>query len=501
MGTYKYNDGPKAAIMSVNNRKNIGFETSFWWSGLKHGYFVIRWSLPIILLGMILARMVWMQQRNYPIVHRVPALATQLKMSIDRPAECSTGGTSESSYPLAKYGEDLRPVLGFAEWSLVDGLADKYFGILCSRGGMAPINLTRFNQWLWVGVVLTATMSLRFVSGSWLLPLVAATALMSRGDLMSQIGNLSGSVAEMLAVALWYCCMVHFMRSGSAIVYSVGTAAAIFGALFSPVLGFLLLAMPMMLLAGKAAQRIIGNMRLNRPRRRLLASSSGQEIASDDVWAQMLDYSRRVLGLSDDQDSHYPTEQYAYRRRSRLFSTTGSSFAVWIFREERWSRLALIGASLFLMLMLLLVARMLLGLNQAEWPQLEVVAPQLIESLGRISYTDYTKNFDFHFIISCIVLLVSAVQSPVDGLTCFFESVWLLIFSTIMLLFGALLITWFFSGMALLPGLTGGDFATVIGEPLRYVSITVEALIIAFGIGGIYNLIKAADSMFSRISE
>jgi hypothetical protein len=487
--------------MSENSRKNIGFETSFWWAGLKQGYFVLKWSLPIILLGMILARMVWMQQRNYPIVHRVPALATQLKMSVDRPAECSAGGTSELSYPFGKYGEDLRPLLGFAEWSLVDGLADKYFGILCSKGGLAPINLTRFNQWLWVGVVLSATLSLRFVSGSWLLPLVAATALMSRGDLMSQIGNLSGSVAEMLATALWYCCMVHFMRSGSVVVYFVGTIAAIFGALFNPVLGFLLLAMPLMLLTGRAAQRILGNMRLNRPRRILSASKLAQGASTDDAWSMTLDYSRRVLGLSDEQDSRYPSEQYAYRRRSRIFSTTGSSYAIWVFREERWSRLALIGSSLFLMLMLFLSARLLLGLNQTEWPVLETIPQQLIDSLHRISYSDYTKNFDFHFIISAIVLLVSAVQSPVDGLTCFFESVWLLIFSIITLLFGALVMTWFFAGMALLPGIEGSDFGIVIGEPLRFVSITVEALIIAFGIGGIYNLIKAADSLFSRVND
>jgi hypothetical protein len=469
---------------------------------LKQTYVVVRWSLPIILLGMILARMVWMQQRQYPISNRLPALATQMDISVESANECAAGPRSEIVYPFERLSVAVGPLLDFAGWTSGSQLAEQYYRMLCGGGTLVPLNLIRFNQWCWVGVVFFASLTLRFVSGSWFLPLVAATALMSRGDLMTQIGNLSGSVIEMLCATFWFCCMVHFMRTGSWLTFAMGSMAVIAGTVFNPVLAFLFLAMPAMLLVGKLTSRfldsvVMENLRRERRRVRMAAARTAQSVRDDDGVGLVLNYTRRILGLHDPERSQ-PGSRRPAQRRSRLFSTTSSPFAIWAYQSDRWQRIALIGSVLFLCSLLYLAVQMILATQDIVGLAETALPAEAPQALRRLAFHGFSNHLDFHYFISCIVLVVSAVQSPVDGLVGSFETVWLLIFSILAMMIGAMAVTWFGISVSPFGQLSVDQLATVLGEPLKYAVISMEGLIIALAIGGIYNLIKATDSLLFR---
>jgi hypothetical protein len=168
----------------------------------------LKSALILTLLCMILLRLVWMDLRSYVITY-----APQNRYAFDR-SEAS--GSCRRSFSLRQIGPD-RPAEG--SWERPGWADAKLYQSLvlasCRNGVFYEAGFVRYNQGLLIACLVFCVLLTRIMARSWVVGLIIAVALLSRGRLISANGQISADALMAAGFALWALCLAHWLRSGS----------------------------------------------------------------------------------------------------------------------------------------------------------------------------------------------------------------------------------------------------------------------------------------------
>lgn|GEM_PF-2450665 len=388
-------------------------------------------------------------------------------------------------------------------------------GFFCKGERIADQSWIKVNQWIFVASVVLSALAARILARSWTLALFAAATLMTRGSLLTGIGDFGADNYLMLAYATWFAATVHFLRSGSGVAFLVCGISLIAGAIFDPVMVVLGLALPIFLMGAWLArpnlvrplmQQVRMRMRVMRQRaawarQYVLASPAPQAEATDSMFWSYLAAARRFVGL----EAPGGVEPISWRRRydrGGLFKPAEVPFLIWALPDRtgrlRWRPLWLAGGALLLVLVSaaggLLAYRWLAG--EAGYP-LRSTALNLwangvpFEGWDQRWYFEVFTAFDIHLLVSLGVTLWAATQSPAHGLTGYFEAVWVFLISLVLIIGAALVLDLFDARMlsGAFPWLGSGKLFSH-----RQVLVWVQPVLLMMGVTGAYNMLKVIDT-------
>jgi hypothetical protein len=472
---------------------------------------------------MILMRLVWMQLRSYPTLFEARAL-----YSMDL-----AGSLNHGCQPPASLGppSDADRAVSSARQAAVSAFASPGYTVLqtllCRWDRVGNRDLILMNQGLLAVTVFSATLLSRFITSSWTVALIVAAMLMSRGRLLTDIGTIGLDNPLMLVVTLWLTTIAHFLRTGAAAALAVGLLTAVLTTLFDPVTVGLPLAAAVSLVCGYLFRRQLKRPLLLRVRAvnrqlRLLVKESTKWGADEPVSAfgRFIGSMRGMLGMElieaaatpEAFDRELTREAATARRptyeRGGLFRTLNVPFTLWVYSRRRWLKLAVswtVGA----VAALLVYAAATHLLHQAGpagswrpaglalrggWHELREAAALWESAWWPAVKENWQQRLDLHLVLSIVIVVASAVQSPGAGLPSFFEMAWLTIMGSVFLVAAA----------------TAADFCDVVvlrqmlasgvaGAPLaalgpRSVLGWIEPVWLTMGAAGVYNLMKVFDS-------
>jgi hypothetical protein len=241
-------------------------------------------ALIVTLLSMILLRLVWMDLRSYVITY-----APQNRYAFDR---SETSGSCRRSFSLRQLGPEKpnqgsweRP--GWADARLYQNLVLAS----CRNGVFHEAGFVRYNQGLLIACLVFCVLLTRVMARSWVVGLIVAVALLSRGRLIAANGQISGDAMLAVGFALWAMCIGHWLRSGSWWVY-LGSYAVVAALMtLEPGTALIGFAPPLVL----AAWRPILRRRMQRPA--LPAEPVSRDVKLWKRWGELLNLS---LGPAPD---------------------------------------------------------------------------------------------------------------------------------------------------------------------------------------------------------
>ena len=202
----------------------------------------IRATLFFALLFMILSRIIWIELRHYP------SYETELSAAVR--THLHANGIQCGSNPKKHTNLALAP-------SYPTRATFMFFSALCqTKHDDLSTTMVRLNRIFLFATVLLAAFVSRFLAGSWLIALLAANIVLSRGALISQLGLVSLEPLMGLAVMMWATCLAHFVRSGSKTSLTIGLSAAVAAATFEPLLWWMIPAPVVVILGGYIVKRL-----------------------------------------------------------------------------------------------------------------------------------------------------------------------------------------------------------------------------------------------------
>ncbi len=449
---------------------------------------------------MILMRLVWLQRRDYHVRMDYRARANLEAVYRESPGACA--------FPFARFDRSIAvpldevaaPVMIFDPIESFRWLqAPAWQSLLrsqCHQGRLQPDMLVRFQQWQWVTTVFLAALTVRFLSGTWLMPLITVAALMSRGSLVSEVGRLSSNGSIFFCMMLWLASTIHFLRTGSGITLTSTIAAGTAAMLLDLSLAGLLMALPVVLWLGFLVRRRLTGPILNRFRQERRKPTPRVKMEGiDELGGEVIAFIRRAFRLDSLPMMTSDTTDPTHVSRGGLFRTIRLPFALWIFQNRRWFRVV--------------TAQLLAALGVGALAYIfwyGVGAPSIgdlhIGTWFQHQWQLLVRPIDFHFAASLLVIAICALQSPSDGILCFFEVAWILLISLLLVILGAVALD--FLDWHRLVGL-GRVVPT--DNPTRWlrapnVLIWFEPVVIGFAIAGLFNLMKIVDFwLFSKESE
>ncbi len=192
-------------------------------------------ALILTLATMILMRLVWMDLRSY-----VVTFSPQNRYALEQSEPCARA--LEPGLAL-KLGENLLPRPGWAHaWA--------YHSIMklsCRNGIFSVGGFVRYNQGLLITTVLLLVLLARIVTRSWILGLIVAVALLSRGRLIAALGQIGADQLIGLGLALWGLTFAHWVRSGSYLMLALNYACILWLVPLEPSMLFLAGVLPLLM--------------------------------------------------------------------------------------------------------------------------------------------------------------------------------------------------------------------------------------------------------------
>ena len=453
--------------------------------------------LPAILLSMILMRLVWMQRKDYQV-----RLDYRSRADIEAVYRRSPGSCA---FPFARFDqgipsstlEDNRATFMFEASSefrwLQSPLWQSVLKRHCHQSRLTPKSIIQAQQAWWIATITLAALTVRFLSGNWLLPLITAATLMSRGSLINEIGRISPNEVIFFFVALWLASTVHFLRTGSGMSLLASTLAGVGATLTELSLLSLLITLPVGLGLGFFIRRRLTGpiiQRFKAERKRVSQNAPAQDDANLIVL-----FIRKLFRL-DELPSMQAEDQPEHNiERGSLLKTIQLPFALWVFQKQRWLRVV----SSQLVVAFLLISVAMLTWHQFSWSTLNFNS---LTTWMALEWNLLIRPVDLHFMISLLVIGACAFQSPSEGILCFFEVAWILLISVILTLMGALwldFVDW--------SRLVDGSKLAADENPIRWlraphILVWLEPAIIGFAIAGMFHLLKIIDiSLFNQSSD
>lgn len=464
---------------------------------------------PLILLGMILMRLIWMQLRTFPTEYETRAIASLVTGTQTLYNLCPRGtpGGMQSS-DLLPPGIDNPDVNLLSPAFAGTGL------LLCQFDQLDSKTFVRLNQFLFCASILAAVMLTRFVTSSWMLSLIVAAMLFSRGMLLAEIGSVSQSYLIMFLLMSAFACFAHFFRSGSRWILILGAGLFSLLCLVDRSLWFLNLLPLGMLIFGwlvcrqlrvdrvpaKTADsgRVVKTASLSSLSHTYKGDFGSQfaKLAGTFRWFFGMEFGReRDLNADEETKSQRPEAI----ERGSLFGVLKSEFYNWLYFRQRGFKIAalLTLATLSGLLIDALLSHWMTGTHATGFITHLFPFSELLSVAGYHSQAmiwSQLDRVDMHLIVSFFILALCAVQHPRAGLPGFFEL--------------SLLVLLVCVGVALMSTFTDaaefrwavGHYKLGISRPLDSVygirswMNWVEPLVLTMGVAGFYNLMKVLDT-------
>lgn len=447
--------------------------------------------LPAILLAMIVMRLVWMQRKDYQVRLDYRSRANLESVYRRAPGSCA--------FPFARFNLGLpnSQIIGKSNQLMLrpdqnypwlhSPLWKSVLRSNCEKSRLQPKRIIQSQQLWWIGTVTLAALTVRFLSGSWLLPLITAATLMSRGSLINEIGRISPNEVIFFCVMLWLASTVHFLRTGSGISLAFSTIAGIGATLTETSLVSLLITLPLGLglgyiirrrLAGPIIRRFKAERRTNH--KQIL------EPQTDDIASLSVNFIRKLFRLDELPSISADRTQSKLVERGSLLRTIELPFALWIFQKKRWARV------LFLQLLtaFILITIGLLNWDPLPWNQMSLFS---LSTWMHHEWILLGHPLDLHFVISLVVIILCAIQPPSEGILCFFEVAWILLISLLLTTVIGLALDYYDWQRLVDSGLLAPN-----DNPVRWLRgihllVWLEPAIIGFAIAGMFNLLKIID--------
>ena len=464
---------------------------------------------------MVLARLVWMQLRHYPIKVDVRTKTALEVIEHRYDGNCRKGRYGWRAGQEAPTSESAAPVaLGDALRSWVASPGDVVLGLAGCQLEM-PLDLffIKANQWLLITTVLCVTLLVRFLTSSWTASSVVATMLLSRGRFLSEIGTISPIFLQQCGAVLWLAAWAHYLRSGARVAAMIASFTSILVAFISGSMVVMSLAMPGLLLLGFSLRKVLARPLIRRFRghsNEFIEVPSGDHYATPgDTYVQRMGQAVRwFLGTEVPSFVRRPYRRPDYRSGG-VFSTLKVPFLIWAYHEKRWKHSFWWGLAVFTGgLCVILLSKIAvsgpdwlligsLGAAKFKGPVIHLISSGWLEEW---LWTN-AQAVDTHYILSLTLLLVCAFIPPSRGLPGYWEAVWLTLFSLLSLALSSMLLDFIDSVLMLAVssqhrGLTSGLGGSRL--PQREFLVWMEPVVLSLAVAGIYNLIEVLDSRESE---
>ncbi len=455
-----------------------------------------------VVLGMILVRMIWIQLRFFPV-------------NVDYRALVTFGALLDSEQPSACYAEhagkdQLWALLTDNElvsdkryrWFKIPGLA-LISRITCGLGAFTPQTLQWLNYVFFGGTVFLMLIMVRILTGSWLLGLFAAAMLLSRGQLVAKIGELTAVNGIMFLGALMMSCFVHYLRTASWVSFAGTLLGLVCLTMFDISWIVSLLALPTVLLCWRLLPS--------------LPAARREQPAGDETSRRQgplflaVRYLRVIFGLDDagatgERVSHL---EHAYERGA-LLRPLMVPYSFWVLHRRRWLKLVISGYGLgFLVIALALVGWLqampaIIAFSDAD-QTIAGVARQVTAGVHLpwvVNWLDALRApLDLHFGASLALIVLALFQSPARGLHGFFETVWV-VTAGMLLLIAATFVLDVIDARVLAEIEGDARGWSIYGwSRAPHVFTWIEPIVLSLGLVGLYNLLKIADARFVQLPQ
>ncbi len=217
-------------------------------------------ALSLSLLFMILMRLVWMDLRSYPPYY--PPQNRLVSSQNLRADPCLRSFELRQKQALVR-SEEVWPRPSWGESVVYRALVHGS----CRLQNFDEQVFIRYNQGFLISLVFAAALLTRFLCRSWIMALMIAVSLLSRGRLISMNGTISPDLAMGALLLFWAAGLGHFLRSGAAILLLIVQGFALvlaslepsFLVLFALPAGLILLGQkrPLYLFRGETEMRIV----------------------------------------------------------------------------------------------------------------------------------------------------------------------------------------------------------------------------------------------------
>lgn len=193
--------------------------------------------LAVTLVLMALMRLIWIQLRSYP-----PLLEGRTRVAIE---SLPLQGHSHCyiAPPLVENSLDVPLTQEQRKWLISPGFAH-LVDYACRGGRFQPRTFVTLNQNMLAFIVFLCVVASRFLTGGWMMPLIISVTLLSRGRLITQIGDISSQYLTTTVFTMFTVCLIHYVRTGWIPAMLIFVAVGALLAMTEPALAPLVLILP-----------------------------------------------------------------------------------------------------------------------------------------------------------------------------------------------------------------------------------------------------------------
>ena len=386
-----------------------------------------RGAIPLILLTMILARLVWMQLRSYQ-TGIDPVVAEVLSETSQDDPHCD--GLKNRLFQSANF-DSSRPKSLFRKPALAYSYLAKQ---ACAFDKLEVGQLTRLNQWLYCLTTFFYVLGSRFLTGSWTLSLTIGTMLLSRGSMLASLGLLSTDHFAALGLSFIFASLTHHLRTGAKISLAGAAGGYLWGTLFD--LQFVAVGF------GVGAAFFIMHWQRHTLvafyQERLAQLQSAFRYADSENYQYHLAPSggrwtvriRNLLGFNEPKKGDYQSDPR--KVEPRIFRPLGMPYGIWGCTAGRAFKTGLVafGYSLIVLIVVLVNSgRSSLDLS-STWPIVTLAADattsrhQLLSNFVE-QRTVLMDWLDLHVVASLVVVALSVGMERFHGVFTYRELVWI----------------------------------------------------------------------------
>lgn len=466
----------------------------------------------ILILGMVLARMIWIQLRFFPVNVDYRSLVTfGALMDPEQPSTCFEQYASKDQLWALLTDNELVSDKRY-RWFRVPGL-ELLSRAACGYGAFTPQTMQWFNYLFFGGTVFLAMLMVRMLSGSWFIGLVAAAMLLSRGQLVAKIGELTSVNSSMFLCTLMMTCFVHYLRTASWITFTCTLATLFLLTSFDIPWIVSLLTFPTVLLSWWMLRRL-----LSLPTLKLLRSEPRQKapekwprsdgkpadaiLAKNSQLRKFLRKLRAVFGFESSGGGVPLYLAHAYERGG-LLRPLVVPYSFWVLHRRRWLKLMLYGYTLGLLTISLAVLAWLRAMPRII-PLSSTALLEVAQQISASVHWPWVSNWlealrapiDLHFAASLVVVFLALFQSPSRGLHGFFETSWVLVTGLSFLVVATFIVDVVDARVLIEIEGEARGWSIYGWSRAPHVFTWIEPTVLSLGLVGVYNLLKIADSRF-----
>lgn len=272
--------------------------------------------------------MVWMQLRRYPVHSTVCAITSLELINLQEPGSCQVDDV------LRAYGQAFTERRAFC--NSISTVFYAAFQERSCRGGLFRPQITLADQQVLLGLcVLFCVLLSRFLTHSWYIGMSVGLVLLSRGRLLTSVGEIGSQNLIAMMLAAWSATLAHFFRTGSVLSFMLLFVLALPTTLFDGMYLSLFWIFPIASLACFVFQRPLIERRLAQLKEEVRKKLRTRNLQTylvranttsiPDVWLRV----RTFVGFETQGESRYERLREMFQRGHYL-RPLQVSFVLWV---------------------------------------------------------------------------------------------------------------------------------------------------------------------------